>query len=149
MPLFNWGKKKEMMSSSSSETLPPPPQIDTAELPPLMKERTAEKVRFPTLPDQNPIRTLRYEKKAYKQEKEFVEQREALDVLQPLFVKGVLYRELASDLEETKAQLKKAGLFTTRTDELTQLREESFEELKMLIETMQRKLIFMDKTLFK
>ncbi|MFA5141355.1 MAG: hypothetical protein WC471_00075 [Candidatus Woesearchaeota archaeon] len=149
MALFSWGKKKEELASSLPESLPPPPQIDTAELPPLMKERVSQKVRFPSLPDQNPIRTQRYEKKAYAQEKEFVEQRESLQVLQPLFIKGILYKEMIFDLDETKAQLKKAGLFTTRVDELTQLREESFEELKQLIETMQRKLIFMDKTLFK
>jgi hypothetical protein len=145
-----FGKKKEPGSLSSLlDTLPPPPAIDDAQLPPLIRENLNKNIRFPSMPLDNPVKAKKFEKKAYKQEKMNVEQREMLEVLQPLFIKGDLYKELAQNLEDSRADLKKANVFIEKVEDLTALREQEFEELRKNIEAMQRKLIFMDKTLFK
>lgn len=147
MGLFNWNKKKEeLFNNSSNGILPEPPSIEKATLPPLPKEKSETKLRFPKIPFKV---SKNYEERAFALEKKRFDQREMLDVIQPLFIQGTQFRDIVLDLTESKNELKKASDFAENFEEIHGLKEIKFEELRENIETMQRKLIFMDKTLFK
>ncbi len=146
MGFFNWGKKKqEPVKTSLPETLPAPPSIDKAGLPPLPKEKSTNKLRFPRMP----FKFKGSRDKIYKQEKQRLGQRGMLEVIQPLFIPGSQFKDIVLDLTDSKAELKKASSLAARFEEIHELKELEFEGLRKNIETMQRKLIFMDKTLFK
>lgn len=152
MGLFSIGKKKEEMPQASvPETLPPPPSIESVELPPLPDVKSSSKLRFPTLPFKKATWKLarKFEERAYRKEKKMLQHRENMEINQPLFIRSTEYKELATELEEARSSLKRAGVFTINAEDLNAQREEKFEELRKDIETIQRKLIFMDKTLFK
>ncbi|MBS3112649.1 hypothetical protein J4418_01015 [Candidatus Woesearchaeota archaeon] len=151
MGLFNWGKKKEetenISNVSNVNTLPEPPSIENAQLPLPSKKSTQ---RFPRMPiTKSLLVSKNFEKDIYGEEKERLNQRNMLEVIQPLFVRGPQFQNMIIDLIESKVELKKAENFTTKFREIHELKEISFEDLRKNIEIIQHKLIFMDKSLFK
>ena len=140
-------KKKKIVATlpePSTDMLPPPPSIENSKLP-AISETNKKTIKFPTLAKL----PTEFETKAYNKEKRILAERETLKTIQPIFIEGEDFRDIITEIQDSKNILKKITIFADKFEDIHNLKENKFEKLEKNIETIQRKLIFMDKTLFK
>ncbi len=150
-------KKKEDFSFPSNLDLdipPPPPTVKSAakvekELPSF----SAKKVELPKKPIEIPKPEIRpvpkfvekFEKKAFKEEKEELHTVER----KPVFIDVEDYRGIISNLMLTKGNIKEATSSLARVEDINEAQDKELEMWQKIYKDLQRKLIFVDKTLFR
>jgi len=130
-PLPAFPKPKEELRKMPEEPIQP------KELPefPEFKEVPAEKRLFE-------------EESVYEVGKEVEELKKHVP-LKPVFVEVEKFKDVLDDLNSTKISLKDGEEIMSKLEEIRLEKDKNFDKLKTRLEDIQRKLIFIDRTLFE
>ena len=88
------------------------------------------------------------EETAVKQQKEELEEREGIKLTKPLFIPADSYKELLEDLGLTRGILKENEDIIDRVIDFKEGQDREFNKWESQFKDMQKRLIFVDKTLF-
>ena len=144
MGLFRRFKKKEILEKglevpsvpSTKEELPSPKDIAAI-------SAVKEAVEKP-----KPLSMEQMEETAVKQQKEELEEREDLRLTKPLFIPADSYKELLEDLGLARGILKENDDIIERVIDFKEDQDKEFNRWESQFKDMQKRLIFIDKTLF-
>jgi len=89
------------------------------------------------------------ERRAVSKTKEQLAVREGLVLTKPIFVMAENFMEMVREISSANSVLRKSNDELKRLDELKTDKDKEFEKWKRSLEDIQRKLIFVDKTLFE
>jgi len=106
-------------------------------------KREIVEVSKPKMPSMEQIET-----RAAAKQKEELEEREELKLTKPLFIHAEPYRELLEDLGLTKGILKENEEIIERVINFKEDQDKEFKKWELIFKDMQKKLIFIDKSLF-
>jgi SepF-like predicted cell division protein (DUF552 family) len=113
---------------------------------PVSKEKPKELPSFPEI--KKPEAELFEEESVYEVGKEIEELKERIP-LRPVFVEVEKFKETLDDLNSAKVALKEGADVIAKLEEIRFEKDKAFEKWKSQLEDIQRKLIFVDKTLFE
>jgi len=141
MGLFDMFKSKT--KSSSLRVPSAPPSIQS--LPDIPSE-------LPDFPEGKQTKIYssieRFEKRAVREEKEELGEREHLILKKPIFVDLDLFKVMLDEIGLVKKNLKEMDDIVTRLDDFRNDKDKEFDKWKKAVEDIQRKLIYADRTLF-
>jgi len=128
----------------------PQPEVKPEINPWLQRQPSFEKVappkpEAPSIPDIWKARQFVEEK----QEVESLESREHVDVSRPLFIQVALYKRMLAELAEGVNVLKNNETILLKLNDLRNAGDKQFEAWRLNLEDIERKLVFVDKTLFE
>jgi hypothetical protein len=142
MGVFDFLKGKQRTEAD----IPPPPPLEEEELP-----------EFPEIPEEKDIKELlekpeisieKIERTAVREEKEELEEFEHPKYAKPIFVNVKNYRDVLDELGLIKNIINENTDVVSRVGEFKGDEDKEFEKWQKLVEDIQKKLIFVDKTLF-
>ncbi len=150
-------KNKEELPPFPSQELPPfPAESSEDELPsfPELKQREALKPLEDVLPKKWKKKPLvlegeEFEDFAIKEEENIVHAREKLTLERPVFVEGRNFQRMLTSVSFLKSMLQEGEEHIAHWNQLEQSKDTHFEHVKIGLEHIQRKLIYIDKTLFE
>jgi hypothetical protein len=107
--------------------------------------------KLPEFPD---IKSVPAEERLFEEESEYEVRKEVEGLkghvsVKPVFVEVERFKDMLDDLNQTKISLKEAVDIMAKLDEIRLDKDKLFEEWKSQLEDIQRKLIFVDRTLFE
>lgn len=126
------------------------PQPETQ--PEIPKPIPEVKPEAPPKPDIKPSFSDALTAKYFAQQKEEIEEakeHEEVDVAKPIFVQVSQYKELLAEITESVNALKNSEDILQKLNELKTNGDKQLEKWRLSFEDIQRKLIFIDKTLFE
>lgn len=145
LPQFPFQELPLFSAKSREQELPPFPDLKTKEaLKPL------EEVLLPTW-KKTPL-VLEGEEFAYatvKDEENIIHAREKLTLERPVFVEGRNFQKILASVGYLKSMLQEGEEHVAHWNHLEQSKNTHFEHMKMGLEHIQRKLIYIDRTLFE
>lgn len=106
-----------------------------------------EKPAFPK-PSQLVLEGEELERDAVRKEMKFVKARDHLVVQKPVFVEGLQYRKMLTDITYLRTMLQEGEEHLAHWDHVETSKDTHFEHMRVTIEQVQRKLLYMDKSLF-
>ncbi len=148
--------------------IPPPPEdLELPELPPLPGEE--EEIKKPEevpkeIPELKPIREetipikpiptipsheIEPEKEEIKKPIAVVKEQRFPPTGKEMFVKADRYRELLKSVNIVKGKIKESENILERLNEIKNIKDKEFEKWRTLLEDMERKAVYIDKTLFE
>jgi len=132
----------------------PPSEEDLPEFPEIPEMETEEKHKIheiPSAPPKPPKKSLAkgIEKKAVKEEKEELKKIESHEFIKPLFVDIGSFKIIIDELGHVKNIAKESEEAISRVDDFAGDQETEFDRWQNQLSDMQKKLIFVDKTIFK
>lgn len=142
MGIFGLFKSKK---EAKLET-PPPPPLGEGELP-----------EFPEIPKEKAVKEVikkpkisieQVEKEAVRKEKIELEEKKHLRLTKPIFVNVKDYRDVIDELGLVKNIMKEEIDVMARIEDFKVDEDKEFERWQKLLSDVQKKLIFIDKTLF-
>jgi hypothetical protein len=138
-------KKKEI----PEKLLEVPAAPSTAEELPSPKEVASIKAVKEAVEKPRPAPSMeRMERRAIEKQREELEEREELKLTKPLFIPAESYKELLEEIGLAKSILKENEDIITRVSEFKEDEDKEFNKWESQFKDMQKKLIFIDKTLF-
>ena len=162
-PEFEFPEKEEKMELSKEGTMPDFPTFPELEespstsIPPFstspripepmpsiqqpMPEQSAEEAEF-TPSDAYP----KMERRLFAQEKRMLRERPSLKTI---YVRVDKFKATLGSINMVRSDLRKSEEALTRLENIKNAKDKSFEKLKSSLDDIQRKFIFVDKTLFK
>lgn len=152
--LFRKRKEEfEFPEKGEIEVPPAPPAIpeEPAELPtfPSVEEPEVEvKEKEPEMVEEAPSSVEEMEKESISGVKESLEEREGLELTKPLFIEAKLYKGIIDDISVLKNTLKDSADELMKMGDLKDDREKNYSVWHKQIEDIQRKLIYVDNSLF-
>lgn len=164
MAFFKFGKKKEQVPSFSDLDIPPPPLPSEAEIPPPpmaaeghppselpeIKFGEFENVpfeQFSELPSLEP--EPKEPELTRAQKEEMKEELEAKEINEPIFVKSSQFKNVLFEINSIRDKLKESETILSDLEDIKYDRESQFKKWNSQLEDIQKKLMLMDKTLFK
>jgi hypothetical protein len=114
--------------------IPAPPSLNNLKFPQLNKKPT-----FPQIPKLKNI----------PKQPRHIPKKTIATIDQPLFIKGQKFQELITELHHSKNSIKDLNSNTNKIENIQKEKDKHFTNFKKNIESIQKKLIHMDKTLFK
>jgi hypothetical protein len=147
MGLFGFKKKKELPEAKLE--IPPPPKT-RKELPPPKDVATIKAVKQaverprPMAPSVEEM-----EEKAFEGEKKEIESREGLKLTKPIFVSIDDYKDMLTEMSLALNIQKDNDEIIEKLKELIGYKERKFEKWESQFQTIQKKLIYIDKALFE
>lgn len=166
-------KKLDIPPPPPALDIPPPPEdLDLPELPPLPEEIMSEEkkgttpeppMKFPEFPKIEPITeevmpikpiptlpTHEFEpKKKEKKETTVVKEKRFPSVGKDIFVKADQYKEILESVDVTKRKIRESEKILERLNEIKNIKDNEFEKWRTLLEDIERKSVYIDKTLFE
>jgi len=142
MGVFGLFKSKE----EPKLEVPPPPPLEEEELP-----------EFPEIPEEKAVREELekprisiegIEKAAVREQEDVLEKMEHPRYTKPIFINVKNYRDVLDEIGLIKNIVKENMDVVTRISEFKEDEDKEFEKWQKIIGDMQKKLIFVDKTLF-
>lgn len=163
---FKFGKKKEQFPSFSDLDIPPPPLPSEADIPqpiaeedhppselPEIKPSEFENMpHFEEFPELPPIESVPEEKEpelTLAQKEEMRGELEAKEITQPIFVKSSQFKNVLFEINSIREKLKESETILSDLEDIKEDRESQFKKWNSQLEDIQKKLMLMDKTLFK
>jgi hypothetical protein len=130
----------------------PLPAFPEPQMKPLPKFDFEEKPKnlpeFPEIKEMPPEERFYEEESVYEVGKEVEELKERAPV-KPVFVDVEHFKDILDDLNSTKLDLKEGMEIMQKLEEIKLEKDKNFDKWKSQLEDIQRKLIFIDKTLFE
>ena len=134
------------------EKLKPLPEFPKKEIKPLPAPEHEEKPKklpeFPEIKEPAAEEKLFEEESVYEVAKEVEELKEHVP-LKPVFVEVERFKDILDDLNSTRISLKDGVEIMSKLEEIRLEKDKNFDNWKSQLEDIQRKLIFIDKTLFE
>ncbi|MDO8740287.1 MAG: hypothetical protein Q7J54_01790 [Candidatus Woesearchaeota archaeon] len=167
MAFFKFGKKKEQFPSFSDLDIPPPPLPSEAEIPPMQIAEEAHPPSelpeikpsefenlpvFEEFPELPPIESVPEEKEPELtrfQKEDMRAELEAKDITEPIFVKSSQFKNVLFEINSIREKLKESETILSDLEDIKDDRESQFKKWNSQLEDIQKKLMLMDKTLFK
>jgi hypothetical protein len=131
----------ELPEEAAYKPLPEFPEAETEKAPKQLP-------KFPDIKELEPEERLFEEESVYEVGKE-VEELKHRAPLKPVFVEVEKFKEMLNDLNSAKVALKEGAEIVQKLDEIRLEKDKNFERWRAQLEDIQRKLIFVDKTLFE
>jgi len=160
--------KSEIEHIKPMETIPKPPEAPKAKeaikpLPAFPETKEIKPPRLPELemeegpkklPEFPEIKELPPEERLFEEESIYEVGREVEELkvhvpLEPVFVEVEHFKDVLDDLNSARISLKEGVDIMNKIEEIRLEKDKKFEEWKSQLEDMQRKLIFIDRTLFE
>ncbi len=149
--------------------IPPPPEdLELPELPPLSEETEEEieleevPIKFPPLkpirediipikpiPTLKPAREFEPPKEEVKKSKVVVKKQKFPSIGREMFVKSDQYREVLDSINAIKRKIRESENILERLNEIKNNKDKEFEKWRTLLEDIERKSVYIDKTLFE
>jgi hypothetical protein len=149
-PTITEQKKVEARPVTQETTFPTIPELPTEEfvpekIPPL--ENIPEAPAFTEAPKEFAPRQIEIEDvPVYALREEMPKARERRG---PLFVRSDGFKAIADDIEQIRAKFKEEDDIFFRVTEVKNAQDQKYEAFRLALEDMQRKLLFIDRTLFE
>lgn len=132
-------------TESPEQELPPFPELKPKEaLKPLEEVLLPKWKKTPLI-----LEGEEFEYAAVKEEENIVHAREKLTLEKPVFVEGRNFQKILTSVGYLRSMLQEGEEHVTHWSHLEQSKDTHFEHIKTGLEHIQRKLIYIDKTLFE
>ena len=166
MAFLKFGKKKEQIPSFSDLDIPPPPLPSDTEIPPPIAEEDHPPSELPEIkmsefenmphfeefPELPPIESVPEDKEpelTRAQKEDMREELEAKEITEPIFVKSSQFKNVLFEINSIRDKLKESETILSDLEDIKDDRESQFKKWNFQLEDIQKKLMLMDKTLFK
>jgi hypothetical protein len=149
---FFFKKKKEAVKLPKEELEVPPAPPTMEELPSPEEVATIkavkEAVEKPAKTKLFPSAVEQMEEKAVEETKELVEEREELQLRKPIFISLESFKDIIDEVSLASNILKENEDILTRINEFKEDEDKQFNKWESQLKDMQKKLIYVDKSLF-
>lgn len=148
MGFFSFKKKKEVPSMPELE-VPPVPRAKK-ELPPPKDVATIKAVKQaverprPMAPSVEEM-----EERVFEAQKKEIEEREELKLTKPIFVSVENYKDMLTEMSLALNIQQENDKIIEKLKEITSYKEKKFDKWESQFQTIQKKLIYVDKSLFE
>jgi len=156
-PKISPAPKRLLVKGIKREPFPTLPKLTpsptVSELPPLpklepLKPFTKTEAKKPLIPGHKTLRHIPRPIPLEPLEESAVEYHRYLD-MKPLFVKSDDYKEIMKDIKGIKSKINESENILVNLNEIKAQKDKEFSKIHKQIEDIQRKLIYIDKTVFK
>ena len=144
---FLKGKKQTSSLDRELEIPPAPPTLE--ELPELPSPKEIHKVEIKKAVEEPPVSVVEdFEERAVEKQEEELDMREDLALKKPIFMPIELFRDILEEVGMIAHTLKENTDTLVRVSHFKEDEDKEFKKWESQVNEIQRKLIYVDKTLF-